>query len=143
MSDKIMAGLPDDFVRRMRNWARARAGLLSSMGVSQSSIYDGPIRVDRNPEARLPILEGEAKDTGVMLARVPARYRQAVELWWDHEGAPLRWLARKTGKQGVNKATFVEWVMKGHELLQVEVKACSRRWKEVGAENARLASLGA
>jgi len=142
MSDKIMAGLPEDFVRRMRNWARARAGLLAGMGISFTSAYAG-FRYDRNPELRIPVLEGDYQDTDAAIKRVPPRYRQAVELWWDHEGARLRWLARKTGKKGVDHHTFVAWVQKGHELLRVEIRAHVERCREVNAENTRQTALSA
>lgn len=137
MSDGVMELVPDDMRRRMRNWARARAGLLASMGITSTSIYDGPIRVDRNPESRLPILEGEAKDTDEALRKVPARYRQAVELYWDYEGQSLRRLAKRTGKVGVNHETFKAWVIKGHQLLEEAVAACTAKWRGVHEENRR------
>lgn len=142
MSDKIMAGLPEDFVRRMRNWARARAGLLSAMGISFTSAYEG-FRYDRSPELGIPVLAGDAEQTDALLKRLPPRYRQAVELWWDHEGAPLRYLARKTGKHGVDHHTFVVWVQKGHEALMAEVRAHITPKPGQAAEQARLIALGA
>jgi len=138
MSERIYGQIGDDFKRRMQNWARARAGLLSAMGVAMSSIYDGPIRVDRSPELRLPILEGEASDTDAMLKAIPPRYGQAVELFWDYEGQSLRALARRCGKTGVNHETFEAWVMKGHELLVVAVAEHTRRWRATGRANARV-----
>lgn len=143
MSDKIYAAIDENFKRRMRNWARSRAGLLAAMGLAYSSIYEGPIRVDRNPEARLPILEGEARDTDAMLKTIPPRYGQAVELFWDYEGRSLRHLARRCGKHGVNHETFEAWVLKGHELLGAAVAEHTRRWRGVAAENARVAAGGA
>ena len=138
MSERIYAEIDEDFQRRMRNWARARAGLPAAMGVAQSSIYEGPIRYDRNPEARLPILEGEASDTDAMVKRLPPRYGQAVELFWDYEGASLRALSRRCGKRGCNHETFEGWVLKGHELLVPLVAEHTRHWRSIARANAAL-----
>lgn len=140
MSKKIYAPLSEDFVRLMRNWARARAGLLASLGLAMSSIYDGPIRIDRNPEPRIPVLEGDAQNVSEALMRVPARYRQAVELFWDMEGASLRQLARRCGKEGVNYFTFESWVIIGHERLR---EALDRSNALCAAKRLESQSLGA
>ena len=138
MSERIYGAVDGEFTRRMRNWARARAGLLRDLGIAFTSAYQG-FRHDRNPEAVMPVMQGDAQDVTQCLQQLPARYRQAVELFWDNEGASLRRLARKceprparqggndrafmermavmSGKQGVNHETFEAWVMRGHELL--------------------------
>ena len=140
MSERIFRAISDDFVRKMRNWARTRAGLLH--GVTSTSIYDGPIRVDRSPELMIPLLEGDAQDVTYGLQQLPARYRQAVELFWDMEGASLRRLAKRCGKHGVNHETFEAWVIKGHELLRVELGAHIRRCR-ARADQARALGAGA
>lgn len=74
----IMAELPEDLVRRMRNWARAKAGCSGAYAqVSFEPVATGGYR-----EAPMPILGGEADDTDRALQTLDARHRQAVELFW-------------------------------------------------------------
>ena len=119
MSEKIYQALTDDFIRRMRNWARAEAGL-GVGGIGASSIYSLGVRVDRYVNTALPVLEGEALDTGAALAQVPIRYRQAVEQFWRFEGRPIRWHARRLRPpgSGMSYHTFEVWVLTGHEHLR-------------------------
>ncbi len=138
---KILDPLSYEFRAMMRNWARSRAGLLRGLGVAMSSIYDGPIRYDRSPEAGVEVLQGPAADIQYCLGYVPPRYRQAVELYWDQPGASLRSLARKTGKTGVDRYTFMVWVVRGHEILAATLSAyrdvCRRREAQTRALQAR------
>lgn len=144
MSEKIYAAITDDFIRRMRNWAKAGAGLLSSGG-RISSIYSMGVRVDRYVSTEPPILHGEADDMAEALLGVPIRYRQAVQHFWLYEGAPMRWHAGKLrpaidGKQ-FSYHTFEAWVMKGHELLLSELAAHSAASHARALANASAAAL--
>ena len=139
--DQVMAPLSVDFVRLMRNWAQSRAGVVRGrFGFTMSSIYEGPIRYDRSPEATVPVLEGEAADVRICLRFVPPRYGQAVELFWDHEGAPFKRLAVQCGKEGVDHHTFRKWVMYGHEALDSALQAyragCRQRHEAARAMHA-------
>ena len=108
----IMGALPDDFIRRMRNWARAKAG--SSLGYAAVDLEAGPSGGYR--EARLPILSGEAEDTDLALQTLDVRYRRAVELWWAWEDTEITVLARRCG--GIDKKTYTRRVMEGHAALR-------------------------
>src|SRR4051794_23062767 len=111
MSERIYAELTQDFIRRMRNWARMDAGCAMSQ---ISSIYDG-MPIDSRGDQAPVILEGEALDTLASLTLLPVRYRQAVMQFWCYEGRPLRWHGRH---RGISYHTFESWVMKGHEELR-------------------------
>lgn len=140
MSERIYGAISVDMRRRMQNWARARAGLLAGMNIAFSSIYDGPIRVTMSPEPKIPTLEGDAEDVTRALQVVPARYRQAVELFWGMEGASLRRLAKRCGKFGVNHETFEAWVLRGHELL---VPLLARHQERCRDHQAQIRVMGA
>jgi len=147
MSEKIYAAMTDDFIRRMRNWAKAGAGLLSA-NVRISSIYRMGVRVDRYVSTAPPVMMGEADDTDTALLAVPIRYRQAVMQFWRYETAPLRWHARKLrpgsidGKQ-FSYHTFEAWVMTGHELLLSELAARSACYHARAIANANAVAAAA
>lgn len=135
MSERIYAALTEDFIRRMRNWAKAGAGLLSSGGPI-SSIYEMGVRVDRYVSTAPPLLSGEADDTDQALLRVPVRYRQAVQQFWRYEGQPLRWHARRLRKKpALNHEVFQDWVLKGHEYLRDALAERSAAYHEVAEKN--------
>jgi hypothetical protein len=129
---EIMAALPDDFVRRMRNWARHAAG--SSLGYAQVK-YDGEPSGGYR-EAPMPIMSGEADDTGAALQTLPIRYRRAVELWWAWEDTEVSVLARRCG--GIDPKTYARRVMDGHGLLRSEL---ARRHEAYRTHTARCAAL--
>ena len=120
MSERIYQAITEDFIRRMRNWAKAGAGLLRSGGGPISSIYAGGVRIDRYVSTEPPLLNGEADDTDAALLVVPIRYRQAVQQFWRYEGQSLRWQARRL-RLGMKHHTFEDWVIRGHKLLQTEL----------------------
>ena len=117
MSERIYAALPEDFIRRMRNWARAFSAKDQAKDVAISSIYTLGVRVDRYASAAIPMLIGDAVDTDEALHSVPVRYRQAVQEFWKFEGRSLREHARLL-KPGLSFHTFERWVMVGHEALR-------------------------
>lgn len=122
--------LPDDFVRRMRNWARCNAG----GGMDSVSAMDYGARIDGGyHEAVMPLLTGEATDTEAALATVGMRYQQAVRQFWSYEGRPWRWHGQH---RGVNHETFRVWVDKGHEALRAEL------WRRAAVHRERAAANG-
>jgi hypothetical protein len=115
-SEEIIRALPVDFVRRMRNWARAGAGV--GIGALRAVDFEASYG-DGYREAEIPTSEGEAADTQAALALVPARYRQAVEWFWSYEGNSLRWFGRK---RNVHHETFAHWLCIGHDQLQAAMR---------------------
>lgn len=115
MSDKIMGVLPHEFIRRMRNWAKANAGI----GIGGVRAVDFGVDYGAGyREATFDISDGEVRDTESALAAVPMRYQQAVRQWWQYEGRSLRWHGRK---RQVHHETFEAWVIRGHEDAQAEL----------------------
>jgi hypothetical protein len=113
MSDRIYAAITEDFIRRMRNWARYDAGC----GLSEvSGIYTG-IGADGYGTDSLIVLEGEASDTAVAIGAVSVRYRSSVVVFWRFEKLPLRRMAQKV-RVDLNYHTFESWVIKGHMELR-------------------------
>jgi len=118
MSELIYSELTEDFIRRMRNWVKAR-----DMSVTPSS-WPGPEsiygRCDGSGymETPLPLLLGEAQDTEAGVRSLPGRYRDTITQFWMYEGRSLREHARR---RQVDDKTFAAWVVKGHELLKAEL----------------------
>lgn len=99
----------------------------SSMGVAQvnwSFELGGA-----GDEVPLPILSGEAEDTGKALEVLPIRYRRAVELYWmwGDEEAELTVLGRRCA---VDYRTFGARVVDGHRLLQAELVRAAEAWRQ-------------
>jgi len=113
--DCVITELPEDYVRRMRNWARADAGA----GLyAVSSIYDPSAGRDRG-EMPIPTLVGEAHDTHMALDVLAQRERLAVTLYWQHEGKGMRWLGRRLA---ISDKTAKARVLKGSEIHQAELR---------------------
>lgn len=118
MCQKIYEVLPYEFILRMRNWALSNAGVevvyvtSKAYGLGARDTY-GYIRP---PMVRL----GDADDTGRALSKLPARYQQAVSLYWQYEGRSLDWFASRSGV-GVDYRTYQRRVITGHELLRAEI----------------------
>lgn len=119
MSAKIYAAMSGNFTRQMRNWALTCAGVVP-MSYTISSCYQGGARDTYGESNRTPVLIGEAEDINTALNQLPLRYRLAVSLFWQYEGRPLAWFARRSGN-GVDWRTFESRVMRGHELLRAEL----------------------
>jgi muconolactone delta-isomerase len=116
MSEKIYADISEDMIRRMRNWARAGAGLLRTNG-RISSIYRSVLPGGyRYGSFDPPILMGEADDTDTALLEVPIRYRQAVQQFWRNEHLSLSEHARRL-RPAITYHTFELWVREGHREL--------------------------
>lgn len=131
MSKKIYTQLPEEFIRRMRNWARACTGLSNSLAYASNSIFRDTVSV--RGERDIPILLGEASDTDEAIALLPVRYRQAVMLFWQYEGSPLAHLARRCGI-GVDYRTYEKRVIDGHDLLRgqlARLAECRRHFRAI------------
>jgi hypothetical protein len=126
MSKKIYDAMPEDFIRRMRNWARAVSGQIDSL---RSSWAIDPALINHGLEgAPIPILEGEAMDTDVALRTLPERYRWAVEEFWSREGRSLR---EHTRGRDMSASTFETWVMVGHDLLRASIARQNEQWRRL------------
>ena len=138
MSDRIYAELTEDFIRRMRNWVKAR-----DMAVTPSS-WPGPHNIygrcdgSGYMETPIPLLCGEAQDTEAAVRNLPGRYRDAVKQFWLYEGQSLR---RHALRRGVSYHTFEDWVIKGHELLKAGL-AKNTAYHQARAAIARAAGAG-
>lgn len=127
MSAKIMQQLSQHFIRQMRNWAMANAGTLDGSVIS--SIYRGEGSGDGYGSS-VPIIQGEAIDTDFSLKQIPVRYRSEVMLFWQYEGRPLTWLARRCA---VDFRTYEKRVAQGHEMLIAELAKQSEKMRNVRA----------
>jgi hypothetical protein len=118
MCDRIYKAVSENFIRQMRNWALTTAGVIP-MSYAMSSCY-GISAKDTYGDGGEPILIGEAEDINVALLTMPLRFRIAVMLFWQYEGRPLAWFARRCG-DGVDWRTFERRVVHGHELLKAAI----------------------
>ena len=118
MSERIYAELTEDFIRRMRNWARWVDE--SDDKIGPASVRAGGLEpvIDRYRESREPLMWGEGEDTNRALKALPARYEQVIRQFWLYEGRAMRWHGRH---RGIDYHTFEGWVIKGHELLKAEL----------------------
>lgn len=137
MSRRIMAELPEDFVRRMRNWARwaARGGLPKLVSCAMWGNAPSGARGDQV----INTLSGEAGDTDMALNAVPVRYAKAARLFWQYEGSALTGLARRCS---CDYRTYENRVIEGHIRLRSEMAQRSdvaRRYRESFSEVARCA----
>ncbi len=126
IKEDVRASITPSLAQRMRNWARSVAG--SSLGYSSMNWDRLDVRTDFEASP-LPILAGEADDTGKALETLPIRYRMAVELYWlwgdmDEE---LTALARRCA---VDYRTYGGRVIEGHRLLQAELSRAAEAWKK-------------
>ena len=114
--NKVYSVLSEQFIIRMRNWARSNAGI----GIESviSGIYQDIGGGSDGYTSRAPITLGEAEDTSKALGKLPIRYRQAVELFWQYEGRSLEWFGNRTG---TSRHTYTDNVMYGHQLLVSEI----------------------
>jgi len=117
MSKKIYQELPEEFIRRMRNWARWNAGTDNPLGFgAQPAWRNAP--ASRWGDMPIGILSGEGGDTEGALNALAIRYCQAVKLFWQYEGQSLAYLARRCV---VDYRTYEQRVIDGHDLLRAEL----------------------
>ena len=126
MSRRIMAELPNDFIRRMQNWARwsARGGYAQ---ISPSSMWSAAPSGTRG-NAAINTLGGEAEDTDKAFNAVPVRYRQAVMLFWQYENQPMTYLARRCG--GIDYRTYEDRVIEGPVRLRAQIAIIVEKARE-------------
>lgn len=114
-SEAVIAELPPEFVRKMRNWASTCAGCsYSFLHYAFTSAYDD-LPGGGWGETGVPKLRGEAEDVWRGLAALRARERLAVMLFWSYEGRSLRWLGRRLC---ISHHTAESRVRRGHEELR-------------------------
>lgn len=141
MSDDVIRKLPRWFIDRMRAWAEFRT-TGGAYGVPSSWPSDGPMEDGRPYGPRYFRLIGSKHETQVCIDELPARYRQAVKLFWIFEGETWRAYARREGMQeGSGHKTFKIWVRKGHVLLIKDFRDRLKRRQDRAAERARLARV--
>ena len=118
--ESIIKELPEDFIRKMRNWAMSKAG---GGQYAMSTVFAG-MGCGDSYTSHIPILNGEAYDVDNALATVDNRYRQAVMLFWQYEGRPIRWLGRRLM---VESRTVEDRIKQGHALLRDALATRTRR----------------
>ena len=125
IKEDVKASYSDGLGERMRNWARSVTG--NSEGFAQVNWDFEPRSTD--DDVPVPILSGEAEDTGKALATLPMRFRRAVELYWiwGDEDAELSVLGRKCA---VDYRTFGARVIEGHALLKAELARAAEAWRQ-------------
>ena len=131
---QIMSGLSDNFIRRMRNWTRAKVSG-TSHGYARMRWDDAP-RGSSWHEAPLPTLSGEADDTDAAMQTLDVRERRAVVLFWAWENQELTTLARRCG--GIDVRTYRDRVMRGHAALIDVLAKRTARWSETRKRNELL-----
>jgi DNA-directed RNA polymerase specialized sigma24 family protein len=119
MSKRIYAALPEEFIRRMRNWARSSSGTLKVAGLISSCYQRERIVGDQWASGfyddQYVILHGDALDIDAALADVPTRYRASVQVFWWWEGCSLAAIARRLA---CDYRTAEERIIRGHETLR-------------------------
>ncbi|MFM7008000.1 MAG: hypothetical protein ACKO0Z_01490 [Betaproteobacteria bacterium] len=128
----IINALSYYLVRRMRNWARAGAGV--GIGTLKAIDY-GAEYGNGYRESRVPLMLGEAHDTELALSSIAMRYQQVIRRFWEREGMSLRWHA---AQRGIHHDTLKVWLITGHEHLQDEVSRREKIATEVARENRRM-----
>lgn len=117
MRNRVYAALSEQFIMRMRNWARSNAGIPHASLISSAYKSIGGGSSD-GYTSHVPITMGEAEDTSKALGKLQLRYRQAVEIFWQYEEMSLEWYGNRTG---TSRSTYERNVMYGHELLKSEI----------------------
>lgn len=138
--ESILAELPEDFVRKMRNWARGNCG---QVNYAMTSAYDGFRATSGYTTLSPNVLGGEVTDVDIALAAVPNAYRQAVSLFWQYEGRSLRWLGKRLH---INHETAEARVRQGHVLLRsqlAENSGKSHHYHDLYEQTAKEAALAA
>ena len=131
---RLIEAMDRHFVRLMRNWARAGAGLSGGGGGSLTSNYSGFISGGYR-ESTMPVMNGEASDVSRALETLRLRERTAVKLFWSYEGRELEWLARRLC---CDYRTVEARLKKGHDLLRAEMERYRAEQQACAAENRRI-----
>ena len=134
MTTKIYAALPQDFIQRMRNWARASLGAI--YGGGNLGVYQGDVIRDPWADKPIPVLIGDAQSVEDALVVLPERYRWAVQEFWSREGRSLREHAR--GRM-IHHTSMEIWIMTGHDLLRAELAKRRELSARIAREHALMA----
>lgn len=122
--ESIIMNLPEDYVRRMRNWARAPGEASYAM----TSAYEGLTASSGYAEAPMPVLIGESQDTDRALQEVPNKYRQAVRKFWMYEGRSLHWLACQLRSPPLDYRTVESWLDIGHQAHMAAIRKLTAQY---------------
>lgn len=129
----IYDALPEDFIRRMRNWARSCDG-----GPVGTSRFEERIDHTRHDQP-IPMLLGEADDTHAAVLKLLPWYQEVVTVFWRYEARPLRWMAGATEilrAWKLGPVSFAEKLTIAHARLQVEIgkqKSAQRKRAAISA----------
>ncbi len=124
----------DEMHHRLLNWARWKAGGLSSgLGYARVQLNGVPTRAAYR-ESIIPTSEAEAVETDAGLMQMPDKQRQAVHMVYLH-GQSAR---RAAPVLGCSPATVLVWVDDAHRLLQHWL---TERQRARQAERARVDAL--
>lgn len=124
----------DEMHHRLMNWARWKAGDLSTgLGYARVQLNGVPTRAAYR-EAIIPTSEAEAAETDAGLMQVPEKQRRAVEMVYLQG-----WSARRAAPAlGCSPATVHVWIGDAHVLLQDWL---TERQRARQAERARVDAL--
>lgn len=125
--ETIIKNLPHDYVRRMRNWARAPG----ESSYAMTSAYDGVAASSAYSDSPMPVLIGESQDTDRAMQEVPNKYRQAVRKFWMFEGRSLQWLACQLRSPPLDYRTVEHWLDLGHRSHMTAIRRMTARYHEV------------
>lgn len=115
MSNKVVKNLPDDFVIRMRNWARSNAGISHQHITMDYSRY---LSASDGYSSSVPITMGDAIDVGRALGMLCPRDRQAVEIFWQYEGRSMEWFGHRAG---CDRRTYEARLVAAHDQVRAEL----------------------
>ncbi len=136
MSKKIYQDLPADFIRQMENWAWVNAG---AGGYESSCVQRIRASKGSGSYTSAPLI-ANAKAIERALDNLPVRYRQAVSLFWQYPGKPLKWFAQRSGK-GVDYRTYERRVLEGHERLRAELAKQAEQVRRCRQDTRRMKVL--
>lgn len=133
-ADQIIAELPFEFVRKMRNWASSN--LDGGLYATSKAFADIQIRSGFD-ETRVPVIKGEAEDVDRCLMTLENVYRQAVMRFWERE-CSMRSLGRRLH---VEHHTARKRLGEGHRRLQAALHKRTAAWHQYRAQ-AAMAGAG-
>jgi len=135
LHDEILERLPEDFVRRMRNWSASIGGCAVSTasstwdmaGGSSGGWYQAPI----------PVLVGEAVDTQTAIYKLGPLQQDVIAIFWLYHARTIAWMARATPvvrEQKLGPTSFCQHLNAAHDRLQSELvrmgETAAKRRKE-------------
>lgn len=111
---KLEGKVHPEVTRRLQNWALWRAGgVRDGLSCKISSIYQNGPRAPR-AESVVPVLSGEASDTDSIIAALPARHRQSLEV---HYLWPQGTDEARARQRSIALNTWKSWLLQAHEAF--------------------------